>query len=65
MNEVLIPKIDLKKTSEEFKVNSRLKICLECGHSNLDVFEFGISCEFCGSLFVFSDKKQLQNRREV
>lgn len=65
MNKILIPKIDLEKTSEQFKVNSRLKICLECGHSNLDVFEFGISCEFCGSLFVFSAKKQYQNRREV
>ena len=64
MSQITFPHIDLKNTKKCFVINSKLKICIECGHSNVDSYEFGISCENCGSLFVFSPlKNQKISRR--
>lgn len=30
--------------------NSKIRICTICGHDQIEFFEFGISCEECGSL---------------
>ena len=63
MKEHIIPIIDLKNTSDELRINCKLQICVECGHTNLDKFEFGLSCEFCGTLFVFSEKRNSTVKR--
>ncbi len=31
--------------------NSKIRICLICGNNKIDSFEFGVSCEECGTLF--------------
>ena len=62
MHELTPPIIDLNNTPDELRANSRLRICVECGHLKPDTFEFGISCELCGSLFVFHKKSALKRK---
>lgn len=62
MKELISPIIDLNNTPDELRANSRLRICVECGHPKPDTFEFGISCEMCGSLFVFYKKNSAKKR---
>ena len=34
-------------------VSKQLKICIACGNSDVQEYEFGISCEICGTSFYF------------
>lgn len=38
---------------EEFLqiVNPEIKICIVCGYDKIESFEFGMSCEDCGTSF--------------
>ena len=41
----------IQKNKSELKIkNKDVKICIICGNSNVDLHEFGISCENCGVL---------------
>ena len=43
-----------KKDKEEEPIVSRqLKICIACGNTEVQEYEFGISCEICGTSFYF------------
>ena len=33
--------------------NTDLKICVNCGNTEIQEYEFGISCELCGESFYF------------
>lgn len=50
----MMPKIIHQEKKENPLVckNSNIKICIICGNDNIESFEFGISCEECGSLLV-------------
>lgn len=63
MTQLTPPIIDLNNTPDELRANSRLQICVECGHLKPDKFEFGISCEICGSLFVFYKKNHTKRKK--
>jgi len=52
-----MPCIDYDLTDEHLLVDPRLKICIECGQSKVEYHEFGISCESCGTLLIFSPLK--------
>ncbi len=34
-------------------VSKQLRICIACGNTQVDEYEFGISCELCGTSFYF------------
>ncbi len=34
-------------------VSRQLKICVACGNTQVEEYEFGISCEHCGTSFYF------------
>jgi ribosomal protein L37AE/L43A len=34
-------------------ISWHLKICVNCGNTKVQVYEFGISCELCGTSFYF------------
>ena len=34
-------------------VSRQLKICIACGNTQVEEYEFGISCERCGTSFYF------------
>lgn len=38
-------------------VSRQLKICVACGNMQVDEYEFGISCEQCGTSFYFGQVK--------
>ena len=59
MNGLKIPKINYQNTEKKFLIDSRLRICIECGHSEIDYYEFGLSCENCGSLHLFMPSKKI------
>ena len=59
MTGIKIPKINYQNTEKKFLVDSRLRICIECGHSEIDHLEFGLSCENCGTLHVFKPSKKV------
>ena len=42
-----------KKTNDPKLIykNSRIKICILCGYDKIESYEFGVSCEDCGTLF--------------
>ncbi len=48
----MMPKLVHQEKKEESLVckNSNIRICTICGHDQIESFEFGISCEECGSL---------------
>ena len=56
-----IPFVNYKLTDEKLLVDPRLKICIECGQSKIESYEFGISCEICGILHIFDPGKPSQN----
>ena len=64
MKRLEIPVIDFKKTLPEHKVSSDLRICVDCGYAQPEKLEFGISCEVCGALFIFSEQEK-NPKREV
>jgi ribosomal protein L37AE/L43A len=35
------------------EVSRQLKICVACGNTQVEEYEFGISCELCGTSFYF------------
>ncbi|HSG73598.1 MAG TPA: hypothetical protein VLA01_00160 [Nitrosopumilaceae archaeon] len=35
------------------EVSRQLKICVACGNTQVEEYEFGISCELCGTAFYF------------
>jgi ribosomal protein L37AE/L43A len=35
------------------KAHRHLKICVNCGNTEVEEYEFGISCELCGTSFYF------------
>jgi len=63
MNQIKFPKIDFINTEKSLLVNSGIKICVQCGNLLVDNYEFGLSCENCGSFFVFDWKKM--NKKEL
>ena len=63
MAKILFPLTNLKKTENSSSVDSGIKICVLCGHSLVDICEFGISCEKCGSFLVFCQDQLKKNRR--
>ena len=66
MSELIFPNVNYGQTSQNLLVDSRLKICIECGHSIVDKYEFGISCEDCGILLIYNPvKKSGQKWREL
>lgn len=32
-------------------INSNIRICIICGHDKIESYEFGVSCEECGTSF--------------
>jgi ribosomal protein S27E len=34
-------------------ISRQLKICVNCGNAQVQEYEFGISCELCGTSFYF------------
>lgn len=60
-----IPYVDYKFTERNLLVDSRLKICIECGHDKVEHYEFGISCEICGVLHIFDPQKIFQKHLVV
>ena len=34
-------------------ISRQLKICVNCGNTEVQEYEFGISCELCGTSFYF------------
>ena len=56
----IIPYVNYKLTEESLLVDSRLKICIECGQDKVESYEFGISCEICGVLHIFDPQKTSQ-----
>ena len=40
----------IQKNSELKIKNKDIKICINCGNSKIDSYEYGISCEDCGIL---------------
>ena len=34
-------------------VSKQLKICVACGNTQIEEYEFGLSCERCGTSFYF------------
>lgn len=38
---------------EKYGVDSRIRICINCGNINVDLYEFGMSCESCGISLYF------------
>ena len=65
MRKIIIPNIEYESTEKNLLVDHRLRICIECGQSNVENYEFGISCENCGSLIIFDPLKISRNRLEV
>lgn len=57
MRKINIPNIEYESTEKNLLVDHRLKICVECGQSNVENYEFGISCENCGTLVIFDPLK--------
>lgn len=44
----------LQKKKPDKKIHNRyLKICVNCGNTEVEKYEFGISCELCGASFYF------------
>jgi len=65
MTQISFPEIDFENTDGSLLISSKIKICVFCGHTLVDNYEFGISCENCGSLLVFNpNKKTPKNWRE-
>ena len=53
---------DSKKKSETKQcICKQLKICINCGNTEVQEYEFGISCELCGTSFYFGkiDSKEV------
>ena len=44
------PKCEEKERNH---VRKYVRICISCGNPNVEEYEFGISCERCGSSFYF------------
>ena len=42
-----------KKPVEKQYISKQLKICVNCGNTQVQEYEFGISCELCGTSFYF------------
>ena len=45
-----------QKESDEVNVgpvSKQLRICVACGNTQVEEYEFGISCERCGTSFYF------------
>jgi len=42
-----------KKTNDPKLIykNFQIKICILCGYDKIESYEFGVSCEDCGTLF--------------
>ncbi|NIM25911.1 MAG: hypothetical protein GTN97_02100 [Nitrosopumilaceae archaeon] len=57
MSKLTVPNVDYNFTEKNLLVDPRLKICTECGQSSVENYEFGISCEFCGTLLIFNPQK--------
>ena len=38
-------------------VSKQLRICVACGNPHIEEYEFGISCELCGTSFYFGRVK--------
>lgn len=50
----MMPKLTYQEKNDEPLVckNINIRICTVCGDDRIESFEFGISCEECGSLLV-------------
>jgi len=57
MEKIKIPHVDMRNTEKQLLVNCNLKICIECGYSHIEQYEFGLSCENCGALLLFNQFK--------
>ena len=65
MRKNIIPYIVYESTEKNLLVDHRLRICVECGQSNVENYEFGLSCENCGALLIFIPKKIFGNNLGV
>ena len=65
MKRLTIPNVDYTFTENKLLVDPRLKICTECGQSNVENYEFGISCEFCGTLLIFNPHKAVHKNGRI
>ena len=45
--------IKSKKGKDKHTVDSRIRICINCGNVNIDFYEHGVSCETCGADLYF------------
>ena len=61
MTKTKIPNIEYDATEKNLLVDHRLRICVECGQTNVENYEFGISCENCGTLLIFDPLKISRN----
>ena len=52
MKAVYITK-ERRKEEENCLIRRQIRICIACGNSQVDEYEFGISCERCGTSFYF------------
>ena len=46
------------RDENEGPVSRQLRICVACGNTQVEEYEFGISCEHCGTSFYFGRLKQ-------
>ena len=43
----------MKKQIEKEHLDTRIKICIQCGNDKVEFYEHGVSCESCGTSLYF------------
>ena len=43
----------IKKEKEKNFLDTRIKICIQCGNEKVEFYEHGVSCESCGISLYF------------
>lgn len=49
-----------KKDRISGPISRQLRICVACGNSQVQEYEFGLSCELCGTSFYFGKVNNLE-----
>lgn len=48
-----ISELQKKSGIKKQYISRQLKICVNCGNTEVQEYEFGISCDLCGTSFYF------------
>ena len=43
----------MRKEKEKQNLDTRIKICIQCGNDKVEFYEHGVSCESCGTSLYF------------